>query len=191
MLGFELLYFRLSQVFVVLHLTVWAQECHCRDTAARWQLVRTGFLFSPCSSRRRTRAIRLGSKQSYPLSYLDYKCSYSLLFIFVQHFTYSPFTMSPGFSIRTGESLQEAWSWVLRLFSLFRRSVFPVKIRIFPHSRPLWNMKIHCFYCFNLFLFHMSFTHFFLYDFHFNYLVFLNVSFWLIDLQFACLLYLV
>lgn len=108
----------------MLHLTVWAQECHCRDTAARGQLVRTGFLFSPCGSRNRTRTIRLGGKQSYPLSYLDYECSYSLLFILLQHFTYSPFTMSLGFSIRTRKSLQEAWGWVLQLFRLFRLSVY-------------------------------------------------------------------
>lgn len=94
------------------------------ETRPPEQLVRTGSLFSPCGSKHRTRAIRLGDKQSWPLSYLDYECSYSLLFIFLKHFSYSPFTVSLGLSVVTGESLQEAWSWVLPIFNLLRLSVY-------------------------------------------------------------------
>lgn len=157
------------------------------ETRPPEQLVRTGSLFSPCGSKHRTRAIRLGDKQSWPLSYLDYECSYSLLFIFLQHFTYSPFTVSLGLSVVTGESLQEAWSLVLPIFNLLRLSVyFQWGLESF-HIQDHYGMGIFtvsivsiCSY----FIYHL--LNIFFMIFLCNYLDFLSVGFWFIDLQLLC-----
>lgn len=107
--------------------------------------------------------------------------------LFCLYFTHSPFTMSLGLPIRTGESLQEAWSWVLQLFSLFRLSVyFQWGLESF-HIQDHYGMWSFIVLICSYFIYHLLI--FFFMIFICDYLVFLNVSFWFINLQFACVLF--